>query len=388
MAHELEHPGLRHCAQVIEDLGWAGFLCDGDFRLVWVSDEIKTFLGSPPEEEIGVGKHAVEAFTGEAWMRVATQESQVRFFTEVAPFLIDHAKQQGIDLASMLPEPLVQVLDQVTPEPLPTQIRTSIDYIEQVGKTAIYRVDIFLEGLRDESGKLYGVTGLTFMGVRPYLVSLLARGDEAMFERMARLHEPASRQAAILFCDIDGSAELSRTLPTAQYFSLIRALWTDIDNLVAENKGIVGKQAGDGGSAFFLVDDLGSPSAAAAAAIRCAQGMHERSMATFQDVLGDPCRMRIGIHWGSSLYIGQLVPGGRLEVTALGDPMVEGACIQACANAHQTLVSKDVIERLSPEDAAGVGVDPDRVLYRLLREVKPDDARIGRDAASVPVTAI
>ena len=38
--------------------------------------------------------------------------------------------------------------------------------------------------IRDHEGERTGVLGLSYMNVRPGLVSLLARGDEAMYERM------------------------------------------------------------------------------------------------------------------------------------------------------------------------------------------------------------
>jgi class 3 adenylate cyclase len=386
---ELEHPELLRWAKAIEDVGWAGLLLDGDFRLVWLSEEIFHLLGAPPEQELGFGKHALEAFANDRWLQIATPESQARFFTDIAPFILEHAREQGIHLPEILPAPLLQFIDQVRSVPLPPVVHASIDYIDPYSHgSSVYPVDMMFLGLRDEGGAMYGVLGLTFMGVRPYLVSLLARGNQPMYERMANLHDPGSREAAVLFCDLEDPTELSRSLSTSQYFSLIRALWTDIDSLVAANTGVIGKQAGDGANAFFLVDDLGSDSAAAAAAIRCARGIHERSMATFKDVLGDPCRMRVGIHWGSSLYIGQLVPGGRLDVTALGDPMYECSRIQDCATAHETLASKDVIERLSPSDASQLDIDPDGVRYRLLSEIKPDDPKVTNGAASLPVTTV
>jgi class 3 adenylate cyclase len=219
-------------------------------------------------------------------------------------------------------------------------------------------------------------------------VSLLARGDEAMYERMARLVEPRSHQAAILFCDLHGSTELARTLPTSEYFRLIRRLWTGIDALVANEQGIVGKHAGDGASAFFLVDDLGSKSEAVSAAVRTARGIHKHSEEIFGELLDSSCLMRIGVHWGSSLYIGQLVPGGRLDVTALGDPVNECARIQECADPHQTLASKQVIEHLSPDEAAGLGIDPEKIRYRPLAEVDFASDKAITVAGAIPVATL
>jgi class 3 adenylate cyclase len=224
--------------------------------------------------------------------------------------------------------------------------------------------------------------------MNPNLMALLVRGDQAMYQRMARLVEPARRETAVLFCDLHRSVALSRTVSTATYFRLIRELWTAIDATVAGNSGIVGKHAGDGASAFFLVDDLGSESAAAAAAIRTARRIHDLSGEVFGDVLEEPCRMKVGMHWGASVYMGQLVPGGRLDVTALGDEVNEAARIQECAGPHESLASKQLVERLSAQDAASLGLDLEKLTYQLVgdRDGVTDKART--DAGMVPVTPV
>ena len=34
--------------------------------------------------------------------------------------------------------------------------------------------------------------------------------------------------------------------------------------------------------------------------------------------------MRFGLHWGATLYVGQITTSGRAEITALGDEVNEG----------------------------------------------------------------
>ncbi len=381
-------PDLGHWAALIEELRWAGFLLDRDLRLVWASPEVEHFLGSQPEEELGYGLHVVEAFTREAWRRITTPESRVRFWQDLAPFVVSD-DLEGVNIENVS-ESLRALLDDTDPRPFIRAVCTSIDYVEpgRDSDLPVSRVNMLMAPLRDASGVPTGVLGLCYMSVRPGLVSLLARGDEAMYERMARLVEPRSHEGAILFCDLEGSTELARTLPTTEYFKLIRSLWTEIDALVAYNQGIVGKHAGDGASAFFLVDDLGSPSHAASAAIRTARAIHDRSEDIFGTTLESSCLMRVGVHWGSSLYIGQLVPGGRLDITALGDAVNECALIQECADPHQTLASKQVIEHLSPDDAASLGTDPDKIRYRLLAQVDDASDKATAVAGAIPVATL
>lgn len=357
-------PQLARWADAIEGLRWAGFLLDREQRLVWASSDVLRFMGSPPEDQLGYGLHVLEAFDLDTWRQIATPETRRRLIGELEVLL-----SSG--------------------EPPTQPFESFFDYLEPGGESElpVMRVNMLVMPLWSE-GDFLGFFVLGFIALRPGLVSLLARGDEAMYERMANLVEPGSREAAILFCDLEGSTELSRTLPAAEYFRLIRNLWTDIDATVARNSGIVGKHAGDGASAFFLVDDLGSRSQAAAAAIRAARGIHERSHEIFGDHFESSCLMRVGIHWGSSLYMGQLVPGGRLDVTALGDAVNECARIQEAAEPHQTLASKELVERLSKDDAAALGLDPDKVRYTLVAELPNASEKAKAGAGSIPVIAI
>jgi class 3 adenylate cyclase len=98
--------------------------------------------------------------------------------------------------------------------------------------------------------------------------------------------------------------------------------------------------------------------------------------------------MRVGIHWGSSFYLGQLVPGGRLDVTALGDAVNECARIQESAHPHETLASKALIEQLSSDDAASLGIDPEKVRYKPLLEVRDPADKAVQVAGTIPVTTL
>lgn len=86
--------------------------------------------------------------------------------------------------------------------------------------------------------------------------------------------------------------------------------------------------------------------------------------------------------------VGQVATSGRLEVTALGDQMNEGARIEAAASAGAILASKDLIERLDSEDAAATGVDPEAIAYTPLAEIEGAGEKAIRDAGAIPVAAI
>ena len=130
--------------------------------------------------------------------------------------------------------------------------------------------------LNDDAGRFIGVLYIYRGTVPESLLHRLGRGDPRLFDRMARVSEPGRRPAGILFADLEASGPLSRRLSSRGYFDLIRDVTDLIDSSVVARDGIVGKHAGDGGSALFLAADYdGSESAAARAAIEAARAIRD-----------------------------------------------------------------------------------------------------------------
>ncbi len=365
-------------------------ILDSEWRFVWSSTELNQFVGEHDGERLGYGKHIAEAFLSDVWMRTIHPDSQVELFTRLAPYLLYDFARRGRDPTEVLPEQFEPLLGSVEPVAPPILDWLSFDYVNPTADEDLpaYTVNALFARLNDDDGRLVGWLAIFFMDIRPNLLVLLARGDEQMYERMAKLVDPGPRQAAILFCDLHSSGRLSRQLPSAAYFKLVRRLWRGIDAAVAEHTGIVGKHAGDGASAFFLVDDLGSPSAAAAAAIRAAARVHDISHGVFDEALESDCVMKVGLHWGGSLYMGQLVPGSRLDVTALGDEVNETARLEDVATAGGTVASKQLLEQLTPDDAASVGIDLEKLTYTLVSDLDDVPDKVLRDAGSLAITTL
>ena len=383
-------PRLAAWVVELEKVETAGLVLDSEWTVVWASDYWKGFLGETDDEKVGIGKHIAECIMSDLWRSRMTEESQVRLFLDIAPYFLEELKRQGIDIHEIAVEPFRDLIDGLEPKELPYVFSSHFDYLEPGAPEELEpsRVDAIATRINDDNGELIGCWVGTDMHVAPNLVSLLARGDQEMYQRMANLVEPSSRQAGILFCDVVGSTDLSRKLASAAYFKLIRRLWTGIDSAVARNRGIIGKHAGDGASAFFLVDDLGSPSSSAGAALRTAREIHSFSAETFADALDSPCIMRVGLHWGGSLYMGQLIPGGRLDVTALGDEVNECFRIQEVAATDQTLASKQLLEQLTDDDAAALGLDLEKLSYKTVGEFPNVSEKATRDAGTIPVASV
>jgi class 3 adenylate cyclase len=159
------------------------------------------------------------------------------------------------------------------------------------------------------------------------------------------------------------------------------------DRSIVNNGGLVGRHAGDGVTAFFLAESLGSESEAARACIAAARSIRQAALTIAEGNEIDPSEVvtRFGLHWGSTLYVGAISTQGRYEVTALGDQVNEAARIEACASGGRTLASKELIERLSKDDAIALGIDVKLVNYFALGALSTATEKARRDA---PVLAV
>ena len=371
----------------------AAELFDADWNLVWVSDELKALLGEDDETALGYGTHALEARNNPLWSRIATDEAQVEWSRANLPFVLHETPDAilaGLDLDL---EGDVRFPDGLEPRPAPPAWAYELIY-QRPGFSPM-RISCVSVRIKDGDGTTVGTANAYTPAIAAGMLDLLARGDERMFERMARLVEPGRRPAAILFADLQASGPLSRRLPSAGYFGLIRSLTTAIDEVVGEFGGVVGKHAGDGVTAFFLADEAGSPSAAARGAIEAAQGIRVVAAEAAAEAAAGGARleasdvvMNIGLHWGGALYMGQVVTGGRLEVTALGDEVNECARIQQSARDGVGYVSKALLELLSGADAEAIGIDPDHVAYRTVADLEDATEKSVRDAGGIAVAEL
>jgi class 3 adenylate cyclase len=371
-------PRLGRIVEALEATGWACELLDADWRLVWVSEQSKGLIGEPDDEALGIGLHTVEARQLPSWRRLLSDDAQLTWLTSNVPQMLVDDPHAAERIAEMLdPELRPAVL-----EAKPASGSTWTALVETTGVVpAIANVRYF--GVR-----VYSPVGEPLCTVFVYgtdlpatLLALVGQGDRGMFERMARLAEPGKREAAVLFADMQSSGDVSRHLSSAAYFQLVHELFTELDRVVIDAGGIVGKHAGDGMSAFFLAEDAGSAAGSAAAALEAAVGVARAA----RDV---DVQMNVGVHWGGMLYMGQLVTGGRLEVTALGDEVNECARIQEVARDGAVLASKALIERLDLEDARRQGIDPEQLQYRLVSEFPDAPEKAVRDAGAVPVAEV
>jgi class 3 adenylate cyclase len=375
---------LAVIARAMEATGWAAELYDARWRLVWCSSQLKSLVGEEDDEALGVGQHLLESRLQEVWSRVVPARGMAGWIKEtLPPILVDDPGIRQVVLSHTDKAEIRDVVEAAEPVASPVwsgQFRVKLDEGEEL-------VRYFGVRLREGDGTPIGAVYMYGSALPATLLALVARGDAGMFERMARLVQPGRQEAAVMFADLQASGTLSRRLPSATYFELIRELDTRIDAAVIAELGIVGKHVGDGVVAFFLSHDVGSASKAARAAIRAARGVRTAA-AEIGAEHGVSLAVNVGLHWGGMLYMGQIVTRGRLEVTALGDEVNECARIEQVARDGALLASKDLLERLDPEDAEEAGVDVGEVIYTSLSELADNQEKVVRDAGQLAVTAL
>jgi class 3 adenylate cyclase len=384
-----EHPELRAVAEALEMAGISAEILDASWRLVFISSEEARIIGVEPSE-VGrfYGKGLPRRQIEDAEYYATTDESSRDWWKLNVPMMRAYLDPDDPAFDDVF-GPLANAAARVLPgEPLRAWASVhSFPDLEGLRTSWLGDTAFFDMRVNDDTGAFIGVLRLAKADAPDSLLARMARGDRSMHERMDAVRSPARRAASILFADLEASGELSRRLSSRGYFDLIRQLTDLIDSNVIRQGGIVGKHAGDGASALFLVEQLGhSESEAASAAVRAARAIRDGACELGADDID--VRINLGIHWGATLMVGQVATGGRLEVTALGDEMNEGARIESAARGGTALASKLILERLDPSEAADLGLDLDDTTYTTLSALDGSSDKAVRDAGSISVTPI
>jgi class 3 adenylate cyclase len=385
-----ENPDLRDIAEAMEAAGMLFEIYDARFRCAYLSSEFAR-IAEMSDEEVRrqIGRSGiVRVLREDAEIIRVSRESGTAWFQHNAPIMRRYLDPDDADFEEIFDSTAPYAAEIEPVEPVPRAWHDRVAFPSNVRFRRSMLGDQHQAQLRisDDEGHFIGVLYLYRSMVPESLLQRLGRGDPQLFERMDRVREPGRRTAAILFADLEASGVLSRHLSSRGYFELIRNLTDLIDTSVIAHDGITGKHAGDGGSALFLAADFDSESGAARAAIETARAIRDSA-----EQLGPEdveVKVNVGVHWGATLTVGQVATSGRLEVTALGDQMNEGARIEAAATDGAILASKDLIERLDPDDAKATGIDPDAIAYTTLGELVGVSDKAIRDAGTIAVTPI
>jgi len=387
-------PVLAEMAAAMRDTGNWAEIVDRDWRLVYMTDDLRLASGGMLEfVPVPLGAHYFGA-----------EAMSARLQWLVGPIMLD-ASRKGLravgawvladtpggheELRELVDPRLKDIVDELRPSDRVFALSNEIaGYGVEGSRPNLLGTAV---RIRDADGRL---AGTAIIGKPAPSMSVLATvaalGDLQHFERMQSVAKAGRRPAAVLFADLEASSPLAKRLSTASYFSLGRRIARAADQCVIDAGGLVGRHVGDGVVAFFLAETAGSESAAARSCIQAARALREAmvDVAARSDLAPEDLTMRFGLHWGATLYVGQIATSGRAEATALGDEVNAGARIEACATGGRALASKELLERLDSEDAAALDLDPGRITYTLLAALPTATEKARRDAPAVAVCEV
>jgi class 3 adenylate cyclase len=386
-----EDPMLAEVASSLRDAGHWAEIVDPEWRIVYTTDEMrlaKGFMVEPVPLTLGMHMFGAESIATEEQSPAGGKVIEVyrETLASIGGWVLADTPGGRDVLRSIVDPRLRDVVDQLAATHR-TVASSSVHGGIGIGNSRP-TMDLTVTRIRDVDGRLAG----TIMIQKPHvgMSTLATLGAMVNPQHLARMQGVASagrRPAAILFADLEGSSSLARRLSTERYFALGRRMVRAADRCVVEAGGITGRHVGDGVVAFFVAENLGSESAAAAGAISAARALPDAmtDVALRSDLAPEDLVMRFGLHWGSTMYIGLISSVGRTEVTALGDEVNECARIEACATGGRTLASKSLIERLSPNAADALDLDTNRIAYIQLGELSTATDKARRDAPSIAV---
>jgi len=385
---------LAEAASAFRDSGQWAEIVDACWRTVYVTDDMRLAQGFMLERvPVLLGGHyfGPESLTARTQWRTGAiaVDSMRTLLTELGPWVLADTPNGHAALREDVDPRLRDIVDQLSASE--RTFAASGTYVGHGAAGSRPTIDMTAVRIRDADGRLAGTAVLHKPHVAmSVLATLGALGDQAHFERMQSVERAGRRPAAILFADLESSSPLARQLSTAAYFSVGRRMVRAADQCIVDAGGLSGRHVGDGIVAFFLAANLGSEPAAASACIGAAQALRAEmvEVAHRSDLAPETLTMRFGLHWGATPYVGLISTAGRAEIAALGDEVNEGARIEACATGGRILASKQLIERLEPDDAAALGIDPNSITYTRLGDLNTATDKARRDAPSIPVCDI
>jgi adenylate cyclase len=154
-----------------------------------------------------------------------------------------------------------------------------------------------------------------------------------------------TREAAVLFVDIEGSTALARRRQATEVVELLNRFFAIVIEVVATHDGWVNKFEGDAALCVFGAP-LSDPDAASHA-LAAARELRDRLATELTEL-----RAGIGVSAGT-VVAGNVGAASRFEYTVIGDPVNEAArlCDLAKRRRERVLASGSALDRASDEEA-------------------------------------
>jgi hypothetical protein len=192
-------PFLARVAEHFEATGSAAEIYDRDWNLAWLTSQFRFFAGDRPLEQLGLGEHPVTVRT-QSLDGMVPFETGIEWMRKNIP-LMAHDTPGGMDaIRALLPDEHDRAIGPLDPQPPETLWWGELTYLQAGLPPAQTRYFTF--ALHDSGGERVGWAILYLPAAPASIVSLITRGNQGMFARMAELLEPARHETAILFADI------------------------------------------------------------------------------------------------------------------------------------------------------------------------------------------
>ena len=200
---------LAEAARALEDARLTGEVVDAEWRLRYVSSELRNLVGIDDDERLGYGRPALTRATDLPDIWRLDEDSRLQWWQREGPFMRHDVGADSATAAEL--GPLQEFFEQFSPHRPP--IAWAGSFVTTFADASPATVGRLVVRLVRPDGEFAGILGLYVGGgLRGSVQAMLSRGDDRMFERMAALTEPARRPAAILFCDLEDSGVHSRKL--------------------------------------------------------------------------------------------------------------------------------------------------------------------------------
>ena len=76
---------LRAIASDLEETGWAAEVCDADWRLVYVTSQLRGILGRNDDADLALGRHILEVRGTPFWQSIIDPERSGTWMAENVP---------------------------------------------------------------------------------------------------------------------------------------------------------------------------------------------------------------------------------------------------------------------------------------------------------------
>ncbi|MBL9009344.1 MAG: FHA domain-containing protein [Myxococcales bacterium] len=160
-----------------------------------------------------------------------------------------------------------------------------------------------------------------------------------LMEAPATLHDPTETEVTALFADITGYTRLASRLAPREVFALLNDYFPILAAAVFRYEGTLEKYIGDAVLAVWGAPFRGPDDArrALAAAVDMQSGIRELSQA-WEDRLGSPLRIHIGLHTGT-VAAGNIGVDSYLQYATIGDPINLASRISNAAGPGEIVIS-------------------------------------------------